>query len=475
MVIHPLFLDWLAPLTQGSFPCPIAHHATKTPQHPALLLDNQYLTYQDLNTLVDTKTHQLKDTGVQENSKVAFIATSTLETITLFFALFRTKAIACPISYRFPQHQIPSQLETLSATHFFNSSLTCLSTLQSPSSHLPIDPLATFLLTSGSSGKPKVVCHTLKNHIYSAIGAIPSLQVTSQSKWLLSLPLFHVSGIAILFRMFLSQGAVVLSHRPLFEALISHQITHVSLVPTQLYRLIQENGSQLKQLLPTLRCLLLGGAPLPTPLFQEALSLDLPLFTSFGMTETSSLATLATPEDLKLSPHVGKPLPFREITIDPDGQIYVKGEVLFKGYWNTQKKEVEPCNQNSDQDGFATKDIGTFDTQGNLQIIGRKDRQFISGGENIQPEEIEAALLTLPGILKATVIPFDDLEFGKRPVAFILDKTNRYTLDSIRIALQPLLPSFKHPVDLLSYPPNLLEQGIKPNIEELKHLVSFGK
>ena len=76
---------------------------------------------------------------------------------------------------------------------------------------------------------------------------------------------------------------------------------------------------------------------------------------------------------------------------------------------------------------MPTKDLGRINADGKLEIIGRKDWQFISGGENIQPEEIEAALLAIPGIRQATVLPITDPEFGERPIAFIDDDTGTHT------------------------------------------------
>jgi O-succinylbenzoic acid--CoA ligase len=103
-----------------------------------------------------------------------------------------------------------------------------------------------------------------------------------------------------------------------------------------------------------------------------------------------------------------------------------------------------------DEGWFATRDLGEWTQNGSLRILGRKDRLFISGGENIQPEEIERALCTLPGILFARVDPIPDPEFGQRPIATIHDTTQKYTLETVRHHLQPLLPSFKLPVRLFS-------------------------
>jgi acyl-CoA synthetase (AMP-forming)/AMP-acid ligase II len=154
------------------------------------------------------------------------------------------------------------------------------------------------------------------------------------------------------------------------------------------------------------------------------------------MTEMSSLIALRTP------------LAFREVEIRA-GEIYVRGAPLFAGYLE-EGKIVRPLTS----DGwFATRDLGEFNEE--LKIVGRKDRQFISGGENIQPEEIERALASLPGIVSATVTPIDDPEWGQRPVARIVT-TEIYTLESLSSALSSLLPRFKHPVQLSTHHPERL-------------------
>ena len=153
-------------------------------------------------------------------------------------------------------------------------------------------------------------------------------------------------------------------------------------------------------------------------------------------------------------------MPLRELKIDETGEIFLKGKTLFAGYLDPKEQKII-----EQKDWFATKDLGRLDADGSLHVIGRKDRQFISGGENIQPEEIEAALLQLPGISRATVLPVDDPEFGQRPVAFLEEETPTHTLASIRTLLEKTLPSFKHPVQIFPYPEGL---GMKPSLAVLK-------
>ena len=243
-------------------------------------------------------------------------------------------------------------------------------------------------------------------------------------RYLLSLPLYHVGGLAILFRSFLSGSCVVFSKKPTLEAILTHKITHLSLVPTQLYRLLQEDAALLTEAAAHLKCVLLGGAPLSPALYQEALEKGFPVYRSYGMTEMSSTVTVES-----------ELLSYREMKTGPDNEIFVQGRTLFQGYLLDDGELSLPL----DKEGwFATKDIAG-------DLISRKDRLFISGGENIQPEEIEHALLSLPGIVRAKVVPKPDKEFGQRPFAYIQDETLAYTLEEIQTALRAKLPGYKIP------------------------------
>lgn len=423
--------------------CPLSHHAHLKPEQLALLSDNNAWTYLACDLAVQGVCQHLKTLNVAPQSRVAFIARKNPHTIFLLFALFRLKAIACPLSFREPPEKIPHLLDTVDATHYVEPENIPFASGTHTPELLSENDLATCLMTSGSSGRPKAACHTIGNHFYNALGAVEFFSLNPSSRWLLSLPLFHVGGLAILFRQFIAGGSVVLSDLPLIDALKAHTITHLSLVPTLLARLLREE----KDISPSLQCLLLGGAPLPSLLLKTSLERGLPLYTTYGLTETSSILTAAkTPS----GDHTGKTLPYRECTLSSSQEILVRGETLFTGYWD---KDAKTYVRRLVDGWFPTGDLGEFTAEGNLRILGRADRLFISGGENIQPEEIERALCSIPGIASATVLPIPDPEWGQRPVAFIQDDTAAHTIESVREALHPLLPSFKHPVRLLPYPP----------------------
>jgi O-succinylbenzoic acid--CoA ligase len=180
----------------------------------------------------------------------------------------------------------------------------------------------------------------------------------------------------------------------------------------------------------------------------------IPVMTTYGLTEMGSVVTLAsTPvisEDGTVS--LGLPLAGREIRLSADGEVLTRGETRFNGYI-TSEGLCLPC----DQEGwFATGDIAELLPDGTLAIIGRRDAQFISGGENIHPEMVENALTSLPGILAACVVPIPNDEFGHRPFAFVVSEGVSLDLNEIREALRPLIPSFALPIGIQEAPEELL-------------------
>ncbi len=397
-------------------PCPIFDWSLRAPQKLAVVTQSENLSYLQLNECIQAYCGYISSLNLPPQSKLPFIALSNLETVCFFFAAWRMQMIACPISFRLPELAIEQTLKRLSAP------------LITPHpSHIKkvteIDEnlLSTMLLTSGSTGTPKIACHRLRHHLVSAEHAISHLHLEPDDYYLASLPLFHIGGIALLLRTFLA-GATLMITDNYFE----RRVTHLSLVPTQLYRLLKEKIAHFQP-----KCILLGGAPIPPLLYQEAA--DLNLLTTYGMTEASSIITLN-----------GKLLDHLELKIGDGEEILIRGKSIFEGYLNPDGTIVSPL-----QDGwFHTKDRGRMTPQQTLQLLGRKDRLFISGGENIQPEEIEEAILALFQVQQATVLPHHDEEFGMRPAVYLYDPNRTITLELLQTKLRQLLPGYKIPQKL---------------------------
>lgn len=346
--------------------CPLKEAARGAPNQIAILAKTKAWTFAELDHYVD------------QLGPIPLIveAVPSPHLIALFFAAWRRECSLFPINPRLPQAK--------------------------PIITAP--PSSVLLYTSGSTGTPKIAVLPFSALLANAESAIHALDLRIGDQWRLTLPLYHVGGIGILFRCVLARATIVLDDSP--------NITHLSYVPTHLYRATP--------IYKHLRCLLLGGSPI------VSYPSHLPVYTTYGLTEMGSMVALN-----------GQILPGREVRLAEDGEIWVRGACLFQGY----------LDSGPIKDWFPTKDLGAFQN-GKLTILGRKDWMFISGGENIQPEEIERELLALPEVIEAAVLPIDDPEFGKRPAAFVHASAD-FNLKKMQDALRDKLPKYKIPVALL--------------------------
>lgn len=273
------------------------------------------------------------------------------------------------------------------------------------------------IFTSGSSGRPKAALLSFGNLHAAATASNEAVPLAKGDRWLLSLPLYHVGGLSIVYRCLLAGATMAIpeADEGLAESLERYAPTHVSLVATQLYRLLQYESSAAR--LAQCKTVLVGGGPMPEGLVRDAVARGVRLVTSFGMTETAAMMCCTRPGDPpeRLSTS-GRLLRDGTMRIAEDGEIQVRGPQLFLGYLREDGSLDRPLTE----DGwFRTGDLGFFDEAGYLHIDGRKDNRFISGGENIQPEELEEALRGLDGVEEAVVVPVADAEWGQRPVAFV--------------------------------------------------------
>jgi O-succinylbenzoic acid--CoA ligase len=444
--------------------------AQKQPGAIALVTPEINLTYSQYAALVIKAAAALESIGLKPGDRLALAAENRLEYIVLIMALWEIGAVAVPISPRFPPAQIHQICRWLGCAHWvgpyssdwaagsgvnpiFIEEMVSISRNDNPWQTPPSRPFsleqpATILLTSGTTQWPKAVLHSVGNHYFSALGANENIPFIQGDRWLLSLPIYHVGGLAILVRAIVGGGAVVIAdfnHTPA-DALTQFNISHLSVVPTQLFRLLQADSLQLS--LGQLKAILIGGSDVPPALIQKALDADLPIHTTYGSTEMSSQITTTPPQvQPKKLFTAGRLLKYRELTLNYDGEIMVKGPTLFKGY-------LTPTGRLEEISGwFATGDIGTVDADGYLTIRGRKDNMFISGGENICPEEIEWHIKNIPGIINAVVTPVKNEEYGWRPVAFLQTEGADFDEAAIRFVLSQKLPRFKIPDYFWAWPP----------------------
>ncbi|BBM82587.1 o-succinylbenzoate--CoA ligase [Candidatus Uabimicrobium amorphum] len=442
----------------------VDQHAHHHPTNIALIGDNEQFSYEKLAQITTGIAQFFQQQGV--TGRVAMVLPLDIDYVILFLALLRLEVLIVPINTRFPDEKIQEILDEhhcqyvicdrerhLSVDNiFYREDFSLRDFAQTPFSLQEIDAEkpSTVVFTSGSTGKSKGAVHTFANHYYSALGSNEHIPISPENRWLLSLPIYHVAGIAIVFRCLTAGATIVCSQKDMATAITDHSISHISLVTTQLQRLIDNNHD-----LSTLEHILVGGSAVGASLVQKAIDYGLNIYTSYGSTEMSSQIATTTRLSASCDNDRFRPLRYRDLKISTEGEILVKGHTLFRGY--LQGSQVVGV---TDEKGwYHTGDYGAV-KEGYLRVYGRKDHMFISGGENIHPQEIEKELYTLSQVKNAIVVAIPHAEFGFRPVAFV-DTT--LTAQQLKQYLQKRLASFKIPDHFLEWPQHVPMKGIKPD------------
>ena len=306
-----------------------------------------------------------------------------------------------------------------------------------------------YMRTSGTTSMPKSALISFLSHSNSALSVSNYFNFNNQQSWALSLPIYHVSGLSIIFRAMLQDAEIYIApdHEALLGGLKSQAFSHCSVVPAQLKRLLSEDVD-----IAHLKALIIGGDSLKAKDREQALRKGCKLYESYGMCETASMIAVKSSKIISLTTI----LPHAYIKVNAEHEICVKATSLFLGYWSDGK-----LSQNLCEDGFfATGDLATSESLSNLELINRKNNRIISGGENIQAEEIERILEQHEAILECVVVPIADAKMGARPVAFMKWLNEPLCDHDIYQFLAPKLASYKFPVRILSYPPDT-PQGLK--------------
>ena len=426
--------------------CPIRLYAQQQSARPALSYAGLTLSYQQLDARLNALQQQLLQHGIRSGQPLFICSSNTVELVMLLWACWREQVVCCPINPSFPVLKQQELQQRVHASYRWPSPELQFDFSQEQFSdqacQLDDAALSNLIFTSGSSGTPKIVAHRLANHLANARGSL--VPIEQNDAWLLSLPLFHVGGLAILFRCFLAGACVVIPQADLSltEQLLMAPITHLSLVPTQLYRLLQQPEFHFSK--THVKHLLLGGAPLPESLIEQCKAQQLIPWVSYGLSEMASQVCTAQAGQPGL---VGKPLNGRQVTIS-NKEICVKGETLFAGYYQADGSLQLPLD---DEGWFHTGDAGYWQND-ELVITGRIDNQFSSGGENVQPEQIEQQLLQHPAVAQAIVVPVPDDEWGMRCACFIDWQQSSISFNELANWLRQFLPAYMLPKQWLNWP-----------------------
>lgn len=273
--------------------------------------------------------------------------------------------------------------------------------------------IAAIMNTSATTGQFKSVplrWSQIKAHVQASQEVLGR---SEQDNWLMVLPLFHVSGLSILMRSLYNGTAMTImesyDEEQVLQCIHDGRINMMSLVPTILKNL------EPRIIHHQLRVILLGGEFIPRPLVDACVEKQLPIYKTYGMTETfSQSVTMPVLLNLNKLDSVGKPLPGMTVHIvNPDvdgvGVIHLNGPMVMRGYINR-----EPIHGD-----FNTDDMGYVDEDGFLYILNRRTDLIISGGENIYPKEIEDTVYAMQGVKECAVIPVADTKWGQVPALFV--------------------------------------------------------
>ncbi|MFD2446527.1 o-succinylbenzoate--CoA ligase [Bacillus sp. CGMCC 1.16607] len=423
-----------------------------TPNRVAFIFEEQEVTFLELYEQSQSVAEKMTTIGIKNKDNIGLMLTNHIETIYILFALQLIGCRAILLNNRLTPFEISYQLTDSNAqvllteekysAIFSELSNECPVVLKNElfnqyttpfniEEETCLDEICSIMYTSGTTGNPKGVLQTYGNHWWSATGSAFNLGLNEQDRWICAVPLFHISGYSILIRGVI-YGMTVLLHEgfdeeKIIEDIVGGRASIVSVVTTMLSRLL--NQLQDKSLPSTFRCMLAGGGPVPKPLLEACVEKNIPVYQTYGMTETASQVVTLAPEDslIKLG-SAGKPLfPVQLKIVTPKGreakpleagEITLKGPNITAGYLNRPTETLEKIKNG----WLYTGDIGYLDEDGFLYVLDRRSDLIISGGENIYPAEIEGILLSHDQIIDAGVIGVPDETWGQVPVAVIVPK-----------------------------------------------------
>lgn len=299
---------------------------------------------------------------------------------------------------------------------------------------------AVVIFTSGSSAQPKGVIHTFDSLSSSIMNGSKVLNQKVGDRWLASLPFYHIGGFQIICRA-LSAGCEIIPEDLKIQSLISSIIkfkpTHLSLVPTQLIQLLEESTPAPDEL----KLCLVGGGFSEDSLIIEAADKGWKPVRVYGSTETASFVTAADVETIKKKPGTaGKAVENVKIKISSEDEILISSSSLFKSYLNDDNATSKKLKNNF----YYSGDLGKLDEQEYLFIEARRTDLIVSGGENVNPFEVESALLKIDSISEACVFPVQDEKWGQIVAAALVLKKNTDE-EVIKSELKKNLAAFKIP------------------------------
>ncbi|MGQ0550559.1 MAG: o-succinylbenzoate--CoA ligase [Armatimonadota bacterium] len=445
--------------------------ARLAPDRLAVRTPTVHLSFGDLDRRAEGTARKLAALGVHAGTRVALLLRNGADFAVLTHALPRLGAVMVPLNVRLAAPELAWQLGDSRAALLISEPALALQAAAAAHNRADVRSLDTedlhgapeadvplrdrvdlaavqgIIYTSATTGRPKGVMLTFGNHWWNAIGSALHLGLHDDDRWLDILPLYHVGGLAILWRSVIYGVPVVIpesfdphaANREIDEG----RVTLVSVVSTMLQRMLDARAH--RPYPPSLRCILLGGGPAPRDLIETCTRLGVPVAPTYGLTEAASQVATLHPSDLARKPgSAGRALFPTEVRIEA-GEILVRGPSVMAGYADRPEETALAL-----RDGWLhTGDLGIVDDDGYLYVQDRRDDLIVTGGENVYPSEVEAVLREYPAIEDAGVVGVPDPAWGQVVAAAVVARPGaRVGEDDVKAFCQARLARFKVPARL---------------------------
>ncbi|MGE5806799.1 MAG: o-succinylbenzoate--CoA ligase [Ignavibacteria bacterium] len=432
------------------------------PTSAAVFTGNKFFTYSDLVKEIKFSVHSLKYLDISRGDHVGIIRNNEIHFISLVFALWNCGAVPVLLNAKLSNNEIHNQVlftgcKSVFIHHKFIKELSFpeIKTVEFPFAEKieaeesfsfkesKPDDTAVIIFTSGSSGKPKAVELSFENLLQSAVIGNKVLKLNSMDRFLASLPFYHIGGFSIIIRAVLFGSSVIipesLSAEELIKSITLYNPTAASLVSNQLKIFVE------KKIIPPkeLRLVLLGGGFFNMELVLEAMNQGWKIAKVYGTTETSSFIAFMNYEESGLRPGAsGKAINPNRIMITKEGEIGIISPAVMKGYYNNKEETSLKL-----KDGiFYSGDIGYIDQDGYLYIEAKRNDLIVSGGENINPAEVEKEISAHPKVNEAAVVGIEDKEWGQAvSAAIVVRQEENLSEDELKNFLKYRIASFKIP------------------------------
>ncbi|WP_277586207.1 o-succinylbenzoate--CoA ligase [Psychrobacillus antarcticus] len=445
------------------FPNLLLKRAHLTPDRIALRFTGEVWTFQQLYNKANEFAEKLHAKGIQPGMRIAILSNSKAELVIAIHGCLQLGCELVMLNERLSEVELNYQLHDskpdillvdsqerkigYSLRFSFNDIHNNERKVYSIERDWPKERTISIMYTSGTTGRPKGVRHSLENHVMNATGSALHLGIHPTDCWLCTVPLFHISGFSILMRSVL-YGMTVSLHtkfepEKVVDEILDGAATRMSLVAVMLQRIVSVLENRNQYFPNSFQSILVGGGPVPLSYLERAIERNIPVLQTYGMTETASQTTTLSSEDaIRKLGSSGKPLFFADVRIDGDekmGEICIKGPHVTKGYIGAAASKKPLI------DGWLyTGDIGYLDEEGYLFVVDRRSDLIISGGENIYPAELEQALVKHPAVMEAGVTGRQDDKWGQIPIAFVVVK-EQVTIGELKVFMKTQLASYKQP------------------------------